>query len=730
MIRALVEQTFDATKKYFVLAGLSTDSKPTTGLITGSKFLEVDTGTNFAFDEVSGTWSAATITMQDIKDEIDSWLENNIDPDSGYVLDRTLSLSNAAAPADMVGDLKSAINPLIPSRLYQADEVGNMIIDAFHWLTNRKWLVNAETNKLIDSNQSNYKSFLFPVQKNTDYAFTYGRYVYLIDSDMETALSATATEKVTTINSGNAYFLAISFDNTSYPVENYVICKGTTITGVPSECKAKLPWLVVEESNIDSDIFELKNNKNILQSISPFTNKYYDTSEHTSNSYSYFIIPVTSGNSYILWTSARNISKEGVSIFGRVPAKFIYTADFTGNLYVTFDNTDESNWKVFEAKYYFEGIPSYNEHLAMARDPETVHAIVDKYINKNNILQGGIIYSNYYYSSSFYSNNSYTVIVIPVISGVTYLTRTAIRYLSKNGEIISQSLSAGATFTTDFNGYLYITLYNSDYDDWKVFDTTVNSNAVPAFNEYVMNSMGSRNNTASDMFNGKKWYACGDSFTHGDFDDYTGQYTFTDQPYKNENMVYPFFIGRRTGINVVNQARNGMTLAVRDGSDNNFINYYQNIGSDADYITIKIGINDSSNRIPIGNITDGTHPDDPDDPGNRTFYGAYNIVMTWIIANRPTAKIGIIVPNGLSRPVGNDYADAIINIAKKYGIPYLNEWNGIDVPTLIRSGRADLDDDIREARNLTFRCAENNMHPNPICHELESTFVETWLRTL
>lgn len=109
MIRALVEQTFDATKKYFVLAGLSTDSKPTTGLITGSKFLEVDTGVNYVFDEVGGTWSASTITEQEIKDEIDSWLENNIDPDSGYALDRTLSLSNAAAPADMVGDLKSAI---------------------------------------------------------------------------------------------------------------------------------------------------------------------------------------------------------------------------------------------------------------------------------------------------------------------------------------------------------------------------------------------------------------------------------------------------------------------------------------------------------------------------------------------------------------------------------------------------------------------------------------------
>ena len=43
-------------------------------------------------------------------DEIDDWLADHIDPETGYALDTTLSLSNAAAPADKVGDLKSAYN--------------------------------------------------------------------------------------------------------------------------------------------------------------------------------------------------------------------------------------------------------------------------------------------------------------------------------------------------------------------------------------------------------------------------------------------------------------------------------------------------------------------------------------------------------------------------------------------------------------------------------------------
>lgn len=58
MIRITQERLFtEDGKRYCELAGLSTDSKPTTGIITGSMFLEVDTGKAYAFDETGdGTW--------------------------------------------------------------------------------------------------------------------------------------------------------------------------------------------------------------------------------------------------------------------------------------------------------------------------------------------------------------------------------------------------------------------------------------------------------------------------------------------------------------------------------------------------------------------------------------------------------------------------------------------------------------------------------------------------
>lgn len=55
MIRKMVDRYFDEETKYVEMFGLSTDDKPVTGLITGSKFTEVDTGDVYLFDEEGET---------------------------------------------------------------------------------------------------------------------------------------------------------------------------------------------------------------------------------------------------------------------------------------------------------------------------------------------------------------------------------------------------------------------------------------------------------------------------------------------------------------------------------------------------------------------------------------------------------------------------------------------------------------------------------------------------
>ena len=51
MVRILKEDTYQEGKRYIEAAGLSTDTKPTDGVITGSVFVEVDTGDGYLFKE-------------------------------------------------------------------------------------------------------------------------------------------------------------------------------------------------------------------------------------------------------------------------------------------------------------------------------------------------------------------------------------------------------------------------------------------------------------------------------------------------------------------------------------------------------------------------------------------------------------------------------------------------------------------------------------------------------
>ena len=49
-------------------------------------------------------------TDAQVQTAVAGWLSENVDPETGYVLDRTLEQADAAAPADLVGDLKSQVN--------------------------------------------------------------------------------------------------------------------------------------------------------------------------------------------------------------------------------------------------------------------------------------------------------------------------------------------------------------------------------------------------------------------------------------------------------------------------------------------------------------------------------------------------------------------------------------------------------------------------------------------
>lgn len=227
---------------------------------------------------------------------------------------------------------------------------------------------------------------------------------------------------------------------------------------------------------------------------------------------------------------------------------------------------------------------------------------------------------------------------------------------------------------------------------------------------------------AANVLWGKKWVACGDSFTEGDFrDSPEKELTFTEGLYAGEKKVYPFFIGRRNHMEIVNEAKCGSTITDLGTRKDSFsIERYKLIPKDADYITLCFGINDDERHqnSPIGKI---------DDTVNTTFYGAWNIVLEYLITNYPYAKIGIIVTNGCAFP----HTEAMRRVARKWAIPYLDIAGDYQVPMMHRvEEKTEACETVKKLRMQQFVVSPSNPHPSIKAHEYESTFIEHWLRSL
>ena len=283
------------------------------------------------------------------------------------------------------------------------------------------------------------------------------------------------------------------------------------------------------------------------------------------------------------------------------------------------------------------------------------------------------------------------------------------------------------SFNVAYDGYVIIS-YEDSYVDSLML---VEGESLPAvyvpYVKYLDSSIKVNTENISlttDVLYNKKYVALGDSFTHGDFtDSETNDYYIEDGLYQGQYKVYPYLIGNRCLMQVSNLAVNGMSLA-QYGDSSNVLSkdggLYTQLPLDVDYITIKIGINDDNNSVPIGDINDTS---------NTTFYGAWNKILPYLIQKHPQAKIGLIITNGIqSNPA---WAEASINIAKKYGLAYLDEATDYKVPTLIRTNKTLIPQSINTIRNNNWYVnTSTNWHPNEKCHEFESYIVENFLRSL
>lgn len=253
--------------------------------------------------------------------------------------------------------------------------------------------------------------------------------------------------------------------------------------------------------------------------------------------------------------------------------------------------------------------------------------------------------------------------------------------------------------------------------------------------EYIQNMINEKN---GNPLYGKKWAVCGDSFTNsGGTGTTMGSGKYATRPY-----TYPWIIGTRADMEILRFFEGGRTLAfpANPGTFANSLTnpnadwYYQNIPMDADYITIYLGINDEHHSpgsgggdgedntgvIPIGTVDDTT---------TATYLGAWNVVLTWLITNRPNAHIGIIVTNGIASK--DEYRLGQIAIAQKYGIPYIDLNGDARTPAMLRTSNPNIPTAIKQALIAKWAVdPASNTHPNDAAQLFESTFIENFLRSI
>ena len=169
-------------------------NKPSNGNGTAGQILRTDGagGTSWENAATSAEISAATET----------WLEDNITNPSNPPLDRSLSLENAAAPADIVGDLKSAINAMPGNVNTDVEDVdldivdpsGNVILRMADGHVQTKEFDSSELQGKFDAKQDELTFDSTPTENSVNPVTSGGIYEALQDVELDISVTPKISE--------------------------------------------------------------------------------------------------------------------------------------------------------------------------------------------------------------------------------------------------------------------------------------------------------------------------------------------------------------------------------------------------------------------------------------------------------------------------------------------------------------------------------------------------------
>ena len=250
-----------------------------------------------------------------------------------------------------------------------------------------------------------------------------------------------------------------------------------------------------------------------------------------------------------------------------------------------------------------------------------------------------------------------------------------------------------------------------------------------------------------DILNGKKLYCGGDSITEG------ANVGSFPNGYKK---TYGGVVATRNNMVYVSDGVGGSTMGkcTIDGSvHNNFItSRYLNIPTDADFITLWFGWNDnaygwkserdaycvSTYEHYYSELTEeqqeavdayktwrqwlAEYAGTKDSTEITTWGGAWNTVLTWLLNNCGSSRIGVIIAYGMN----TELSDVLIAICEKYGVSYVKAYDPHEFFSVGHSQNIGTDQATKRKALYTL----DNTHPNELGYEMMSDSYEQFLKRL
>ena len=255
------------------------------------------------------TYALLNGKIKDYASNVDEWLEENVDPATGYVLDRSLQMENAAAPADIVGDINDDVGELRNTLINSSERTTNLIHIYNGYKEKDGNGYYGDNGEIIETQSWQYCEEYIPVMPNTVYSpWHITTYIavarisivwYTIDKKL---ISRVNTYEPLT-SPENAYYCRLSFNSAS---EMVMFIEGSTapITYVPYGYKVSNKFddeLSSQIENVSDAILPIEG-ATFVYTDETFTEKngYIDKFGilQTGNNWKHAVVDVEGGNTY------------------------------------------------------------------------------------------------------------------------------------------------------------------------------------------------------------------------------------------------------------------------------------------------------------------------------------------------------------------------------------------------------------------------------------------------